>query len=165
MAAEQTSRTRSAQTPPISLLLRRLDWLQWLVPAALVLLVVLYELGPARWVYDGLGEDFHFLAEILFYGTFGPLLAFLLLHFLGRWLEERETTEVQAQVLAQAREHARISHELSDDALQALFAASTLLAALESSSPNLAPETIEELSDTERALNHAIRQLREHLQA
>ena len=164
MAVKQNSRTRSTRVPPITLLHRRLDVLQRLVPMALVLLVVFYELGPARWVYDSLGESYHFLAEMLFYGTIGPILAFLVLHFLARWLEERETTEAQAQVLAQTREHARISHELSDDALQTLFAASTLLATLKSHSPHLPPEAASTLSQTEQALERAIQQLRDHLQ-
>ncbi|MBI4768852.1 MAG: hypothetical protein HY784_00175 [Chloroflexi bacterium] len=105
------------------------------MPVGLLLLVVVYEAGPARWIHDRLGDNYHFVAEVLFYGTTGPALAFVLLDFLGRWLEERETSELQAQVLAQARERAKISHQLSDDALQTLFAASALLTSLESSLP------------------------------
>ena len=130
-----------------------------------MLLVVIYEIGPARWIQDGVGDAYHFVAEILLYGTVGPLLAFLLLRFLGRWLEERETSELQAQVLAQAREHARVSRELSDDALQTLFAVSTLLASLESTLPNLSPEAAPTLHETQQSLDCAIRRLRDHLQA
>ena len=139
-------------------------WLQFLVPAALVLLVVAYEIGPARWLHDRLGSEAHFVAEILVYGSVGPVLAFLLLHLLGRWLEERETSDLQARVLAQAYEHVRIGRKLGDDALQALFAASMLLASLKSSLPDPPPEAASNLLDIQRSLDSAIRRLRDHLQ-
>ncbi|HKZ86275.1 MAG TPA: histidine kinase [Anaerolineae bacterium] len=144
---------------------RRFHLLQKLIPAALVLLVVVYEIGPARWIHDVLGEDHHFVAEILMYGTVGPALAFLLLDFVGRWLDERDTAELQAQVLAHARESERISRELSDEALQTLFAASALLASLKSTLPEIPPETAATLRDTEQMLDQAIQKLRDHLQA
>lgn len=153
------------QNRSASALRRRLSLLKWLVPACLVFLVVVYELGPSRWIHDGLGSDHHFVVEILVYGTVGPTLAFLVLHLLDYWLEERETTELQALVLAHARERVRISRELSDDALQILFAASTLLATLKTATPDLSPETAAALRETEQALSHAIQQLRDHLQA
>lgn len=141
-----------------------LGLLKWLVPASLVFVVVAYELGPSRWIHDGLGADYHFVLEILVYGTVGPALAFLVLHFLDQWLQERETTELQALVLAHARERARISRELSDDALQILFAASTLLATLKTAAPDLPPESVAALRETDQALSNAIQQLRDHLQ-
>ena len=144
---------------------RRFRLLQKLIPAALVLLVVVYEIGPARWIHHVLGEDHHFVAEILVYGTVGPALAFLLLDFVGRWLDERDTAELQAQVLAHARESERISRELSDEALQTLFAASALLASFKSTLPEIPPETAAALRDTEQALGQAIQKLRDHLQA
>jgi len=150
--------------PLLTALRRWLDLLQVLLPTGLVLLVIVYEIGPARWIYYEWGETYHFVAEILFYGTVGPALAFLLLNFLGRWLEERETSDLQAQVLAQARGRARLSHELNDDALQILFAASTFLASLQVALPELSPETTSTLRETQRALDRAIRQLRDHLQ-
>lgn len=143
---------------------RRFRLLQKLIPAALVLLVVIYEIGPARWIHHVLGEDHHFVAEILVYGTVGPALAFLLLDFVGRWLDERDTSELQAQVLAQARESERIGRELSDEALQTLFAASALLASLKSTLPEVRTETAGALHETEEALDRAIQKLRDHLQ-
>ena len=152
------------QNRPASALRRRLGLLKWLAPASLVFLVVVYELGLSRWIHDRLGSDSHFVGEILVYGTVGPALAFLVLHFLEQWLQERETTELQALALAQARERVRISRELSDDALQILFAASTLLATLKTAAPDLPPETAAALRETEQALSNAIQQLRDHLQ-
>ncbi len=143
---------------------RRLGLLKWLAPASLVFLVVVYELGPSRWIHNRLGADYHFVVEILVYGTAGPALAFLVLHLLDQWLQERETTELQALVLAHARERVRISRELNDDALQILFAASTLLATLKTAASDLPPETAAALRETEQALSNAIQQLRDHLQ-
>lgn len=142
---------------------RRLVWLKWLGPAGLIVLVILYELGPSEWIRVGLGPGYHTLAEILVYGTIGPLLAFLFLEYLGRWLEERETSELQAMILAQARENARLSRELSDNTLQALFAISVLLDTAKTSGPELPPEVTEQLRAANTALDRAIRQLREHL--
>jgi|CXWL01.1.fsa_nt_gi signal transduction histidine kinase len=147
---------------PLPTIRRRFGLLRWLLPLGLLLFVFAYEVGPSRWIHDNLGDAYHFAAEILLYGTVGPILAFILLNFIGRWLEERETSELQAQVLAQAREQARLSHKLSDDTLQALFATSVLLAALESN-PNLPPEAAVQLQEAQRALNHAIQQLQVHL--
>lgn len=138
--------------------------LQWMVPLGLVLLVVIYEIGPARWILESLGEERHLIAEIAVYAVVGPILAYWLLHFLGRWIDERETSEFQAQLLAQTREQARISQELSDKALQTLFAASVLLSTLRSSLDDLSPEETSTLQKTEEALNSAIRQIRDHLQ-
>lgn len=147
---------------PLPTIRRRFGLLRWLLPLGLLLFVVAYEVGPSRWIHDNLGDAYHFAAEIVLYGTVGPALAFKLLDFLNRWLEERETSELQAQVLAQAREQARLSHKLSDDTLQALFATSVLLAALESNA-EFPPEAAVQLQEAQRALNHAIQQLQAHL--
>ncbi len=143
---------------------RRIRILQWIVPLGLVLLVVIYEIGPARWILERFGEAYHLIAEIAVYAVVGPTLAYWLLHFLGRWLDERETSEFQAQLLAHTREQTRISHELSDEALQTLFAASILLSALTSSLDDLSPEEASTLLKTEAALNSAIQQIRDHLE-
>jgi signal transduction histidine kinase len=148
---------------PLPALRRRLGLLQWLVPAGLLLLVVAYEIGPSRWIHDRMGDTYHFVAEILVYGTVGPVLAFILLDFLGRWLEERETSDLQAQVLARAREQARLHRQLSDDTLQALFAVSLRLTTLESSWPDLPPEAAAQVRETQAALNQAIQQLNARL--
>jgi signal transduction histidine kinase len=143
---------------------RRIRMLQWTVPLGLVLFVVIYQIGPARWILESLGVQPHLIAEILVFAVVGPLLAYWLLHFLSRWLEEREISELQAQLLAHTREQARISHELSDKALQTLFAASMLLSTLHSSLGDLSPEETSTLLKTQEALNSAIRQIRDHLE-
>ncbi|MBF8282409.1 MAG: hypothetical protein HW378_1324 [Anaerolineales bacterium] len=148
---------------PLPALRRRLGLLQWLVPAGLLLLVVAYEVGPSRWIHDRMGATYHFVAEILVYGTVGPVLAFILLDFLSRWLEERETSDLQAQVLARARAQARLHRQLSDDTLQALFAMSLRLTTLESNWPDLPPEAAAQLRETQAALNEAIQRLHTRL--
>jgi signal transduction histidine kinase len=87
----------------------------------------------------------------------------VLLHFLDRWLEERETSELQAQRLAQVREEAKNSRTLNDNAMQVLFAASTLIALLKSDQHELPTETAVQLEETAQALDRAVRQLRAHL--
>ena len=135
-----------------------------MVPLGLVLLVVIYQLGPARWILETFGLERHLIAEIFIFAVVGPLLAYWLLHFLDRWIEERETSELQAQLLTHTRQHARLSLELSDEALQTLFAASILLSALQSSLSNLPPEETSTLFQTQEALNSAIKQIRDHLE-
>ena len=154
---------KPAQPQTLSGLRRWLGVLQFVIPIGLVLLVVVYEIGPAEWIYQQLGAADHFIAEIVFYGSVGPILAFGLLRMLARWIEERETSDLQAQVLARAREQARLSRELVDDTLQSLFAVSVLLASLRASAPELSPEATAILSQTQRSLDRSIRSLREHL--
>lgn len=148
---------------PLAALRRWLVRLRWLVPASLVMLVVAYEVGPASWIYASLGYRFHLLAEILLFGTVGPALAFILLDLLGRWLEECETSDLQTQILAQARERIQNSRQLNDDALQALFAAGILVASLQSGRAEFPREMVTRLEETERALHQAIERLRTSL--
>jgi len=149
---------------PLHSLRQRVHWLKWLLPAALLLIVVAYEIGPSRWISNGWGGLYHAVSEILIYGTIGPLLAFVLLDFWNRWLEERETSELQAQVLARARERAADHTQLSDDVLQSLFAASTLLASLEDQpEAQLTPEAKARLHEAQLALNTSILKLHAHL--
>jgi signal transduction histidine kinase len=147
--------------PPFSFssIQRRIGTLKWLVPAGLFLLVVGVEVGPLGWVRRNWGETYHLAGEILIYGTVGPILAFALLHFLGRWLEEKDTSELQAQVLARTREQARSNHQLADSTLQSLFAASVLLTSIESGAANLPPEAVAQLREAQHALECAIQQL------
>jgi signal transduction histidine kinase len=147
---------------PIAGLRRRIHWLQWAAPAVMAVAVGFYVVGPGDWIYQTMGYPRHQLAEILFFGTIGPVLIFILFNLLRRWLEEKETSELQALVLAQARENARISREVTDDALQAIFAASVMLNSLESRVPDLPPEVIDQLRQTNRAMDPIMQQLYAH---
>ena len=139
---------------------QRLRLLRWLVPVGLVLLVVAYEAGPARWTAQ-IGRPYHVLLEIGLFALVGPTLAFLFLDFTERWLEERDTSDLQAEVVAQVRADARESRVLCDNALQALFSAGTLIASLK---VDLTPEESRPVEQAERALNEVVRELREHLE-
>ncbi len=160
------SMSKSKPSPiELSALRRRMRRLQFIVPLGLFVLVALYELGPAEWIHKVGGESYHMLAELVVYGTIGPALAYVLLHFIDRWLEERETTEAQSQLLAQIEARANASSQLHDDALQTLFAASLLLDSLESKVHDLSPSAQADLKATEQAIDQAIQQLRHHLLA
>ncbi len=57
----------------------RLRLLQWALPAAITVLAALYQLGPARYVHDHFGAWSHHALEVLFYGTTGPIVMWLIL--------------------------------------------------------------------------------------
>lgn len=147
---------------PNSALRRRLRWIQWFAPVAMVLVVIVFEFGPAQWVHRQFSSRYSDLAEVLFYGISGPALTFLLFELLGRWLDARATSELQARALERAYEHARLSHEVTDDALQALFAASVTLSSLENRVPDLPNEVVDQLRQTNRALHPIMQQLYAH---
>ncbi len=142
---------------------RRLGLLKWLIPAGLMLLVIVYELGPARWLNEGLGFSYHLLAEIVLFGTLGPALAFVLLDLLGRWVDEKETADLQAKLLAEANEKEIMVRQVSDDTLQVLFATSLLIATMKSDHFDLPSDTAAQIEATEQELQEAIDRLRSHL--
>ena len=141
----------------------RLRRWRWLLPLGLILLVAFYEIGPARWIYGRFGFAYHIVADIIIFGTIGPTLLFLTLNFISRWLEERETSDLQAKLLAQSQQEAHHSRQLNDDAVQILFAASVLIDSLKSSHASLPPDTTEQIETMEKSLQQAIEQLRAHL--
>lgn len=140
---------------------QRMNVLRWLIPIGLLAVVVVFQLGPARWIEVQFGANAHFLTEVVVYGSIGPALAFLSLNIITRWMEEQQTSDLQARILAQARERSAANHQLNDDVLQGLFAVSVLLAA--SKTPNMPDPAAQRLVEAERALDLVIRQLREHL--
>jgi len=149
----------------VPLLRRRVYVLMRVIPVGLLMFVLIYEFGLSSWIQTHFGSSAHIITDIVIYGLVGPVLAYLVLHFLDRWLEERETSELQSQLLIQARQRAQTSAELSDTALQTLFAASILISSLKSGSAGLLPETKIDLARTEESLNRAIQQIRNHLES
>jgi len=140
-----------------------LHTLKWAIPLALALLVAGYEMLPAIWIHDAWGVGFHALLDMFLFGTIGPAIVYVLLNFLERWLEERETSDLQAQILQRAREDAHHSRQLNDDAVQVLFSASALIESLKANHSELPPDAITHIEITEQALDKAIRDLRAHL--
>jgi PAS domain S-box-containing protein len=75
----------------------RIQWLQWRVPLTLIIIVILYQLGPARIVDEELGHLMHYSIEIAFYSLVGPAATWVTLAWIGRWLAEKEAVEQQAR--------------------------------------------------------------------
>ena len=141
--------------------LRRVNWL---IPVSLFLLVVGYQLGPAQWIHHHLGHPYHIASEVLVFGTAGPLLAFGSIYLLRLWLEERDTSDLQSQLLDQAQEEVERSRQLNDDTLQVLFAAGAMLDTLKTAHPtNLDDDLLLRVERTEETLQAAVQQLRSHL--
>ena len=136
---------------------QRLGLLRWLVPVGMFLLVVVYEVGPARWTLAQFGPTVHIIIDLTVYGVLGPALAAMLLDLLGRWIEERETTAAQSVALNQARQRAQLQRDLTDDTLQHLFAASALLASLEAHAAELPADALAHIQTTHAALEAAIK--------
>ncbi|NOX63411.1 MAG: PAS domain-containing sensor histidine kinase [Chloroflexi bacterium] len=77
---------------------QRVAVLRWVMPIAFAALVVVYQLGFARWLHDNVNASLHFSAEVLFFGLTGPLLAFWSLTLVGHWLNEKEQAEQSARI-------------------------------------------------------------------
>jgi hypothetical protein len=145
--------------PKLSSFRRQLRLLKWLIPAGLILLVIAYEVGPSLWIYEGFGSRVHLVAEILLFGAVGPIVVFILLELLGRWIDEKETADFQAELLAQANEKELEVRQTSDDTLQVLFATSLLIGTLKSDQSNLPSNTAKQIEITEQALNETMQRL------
>jgi PAS domain S-box-containing protein len=74
---------------------QRVAMLRWFVPAALVIITLLYELGPALWLQHNPHDPVDL--EILLYGVLSPLIAFWVLTYIGNWLDKTERAEQQAR--------------------------------------------------------------------
>jgi hypothetical protein len=142
---------------------RRLLRLRRLSPPVLLFLVAAYQMGPARWVHDRLGESQHFLAEIVAFGLAAALIGYILPELALRWNEERETSELQALALIGERERMQRAHELSDEAVQALYAAGILLRVDGRSPKTIADRTLDLLNRSHRSLTLAMAYLRNPL--
>ena len=77
------------------LLSQRLRVLQWALPALIMLVAALYQLGPARYVHDNLGTWSHYILEVVFYGTTGPVGVWLTLRVVRHWVEQKERAEAE----------------------------------------------------------------------
>jgi PAS domain S-box-containing protein len=90
----------------------RIATIRWALPLVFAVTAVIYQIGPAHWAQDNVGDSFHFGVEILFYGTAAPVLSFLALTRVKRWLDENE--EVDRQVRASDRRLASIMSASAD---------------------------------------------------
>ncbi len=74
---------------------QRVAFLRWALPATLVILTLLYEVGPGRWLQDNINDPVDL--EIFLWGVLSPLLAFWALTLIGRWLEKTDRAEKAAR--------------------------------------------------------------------
>jgi hypothetical protein len=142
---------------------RRLLRLRRLSPPVLLFLVAAYQVGPARWVHDRLGESQHFLAEIAAFGLAAALTGYVLPELALRWNEERETSELQALALLSERDRMHRAHELSDEAVQALYAVGVLLRVDGRNLKTMADKALDFLNRAHRSLTLAMTYLRNSL--
>lgn len=94
----------------------RIRMLQWAVPISVAVLVTLFQLTFVRWIADTYGHPVHFLFEVLFYSSTGPLVAWYGLGKIHGWLLEKEEAEDEVYRLnkdLQARVEER-TRELSE---------------------------------------------------
>lgn len=140
----------------------KLGLLKWLIPFGLVIIVIAYEIGPSRWIYNSLGFTPHLVIEIFVFATIGPLLTYLALELLSRWIEEKETADIQANLLSQAKQKEMEARKISDETIQVLFATSLLMAIIKSKETT-PPHIAAQIEVTEKALDESIDKLRLHL--
>jgi len=81
------------------ILRQRIVTLRWLVASIWILGVMAYQLVIAAWVHDHISESSHYLIEILFYGSLGPILAIGFLALIDKWLSQMEQVEKKAHTL------------------------------------------------------------------
>lgn len=148
---------------PGSKLHHKLRLLKWLIPLGLVLAVIAYEVGPALWIYRTFGVNYHIATEIIFFGTIGPVLAYTVLELMDRWLTEKEIAELNASLLAIAKEKELEISQVSDDTIQVLFAAGLLITSLKSEQYDPALINTSQIEVTEQALHEAIQRLRSQI--
>jgi PAS domain S-box-containing protein len=82
-------------------LLERIRRLRYVLPPVLVVLVVWYQLGVARFLADAYGHIVHYSVEIAFYSLAGPVVTWLTLIWVEHRLAEKERLEKQVRTREQ----------------------------------------------------------------
>lgn len=77
---------------------KRINTLAWILPLILVIAVLTYQLGVARWVHNQYGDAVHFAIEVFFFSTTGPLFTYFALSRIGTWVAEKERIQRAAEV-------------------------------------------------------------------
>jgi PAS domain S-box-containing protein len=82
-------------------LIERIRRLRYVLPPALVVVVVIYQLGVAQTLARNYGHTVHYGVEIAFYSLVGPMVTWITLVWVERRLLEQERLERQVQVRTQ----------------------------------------------------------------
>lgn len=102
---------------------RRVTLLQWSLPILIIVLVVLYQTFFVNYIHDILGENVHYIVEVVFYGAMGPLATFLVLTWIRRWLVDKEKMEQKVReqekrlALIRVEEGKRVAQHLHREVL------------------------------------------------
>jgi PAS domain S-box-containing protein len=70
--------------------------MRWIMPLTFTLAFLIYELLLERWLIDAFGDLVHVVSEVILFGASGPLLLFLVMTYIDRWLLERQRMEKMA---------------------------------------------------------------------
>jgi PAS domain S-box len=114
-AAMETAKTTLRQ---------RIVRMRWVVFLVWIAGVVVYQLTFASWVHHRYSEGFHYLAEVLYYGSVGPLLALWFLRRIDHHLAEMDLVEKKAQTVER---HLASIAQVSADAILSLDAAGQIV--------------------------------------
>lgn len=82
-------------------LIERIRWLRYVLPPALILVVILYQLGIAQSLERNYGHVVHYGVEIGFYSLVGPVVTLFTLIWVERRLQEQGRLERQVQAHTQ----------------------------------------------------------------
>lgn len=82
-------------------LIERIRWLRYVLPPALILVVIVYQLGIAQSLERDYGHAVHYGVEIGFYSLVGPVVTLLTLIWVERRLRQQERLERQVQARTQ----------------------------------------------------------------
>ncbi len=75
--------------------------LQWTLPFAIGILLVLYEIGPARWIHDVYGAATYFGIDLLFFLAIIPLVSFWLLGRVAHSIDQNRNSDKQIDTAVQ----------------------------------------------------------------
>lgn len=78
-----------------STLSARLRLMRWVLPAAIALLGLIYQLALARYVQSHYGNEIHFAQEIFLYAVLYPIVMWFVLGTVRRWVEQKEQAEAE----------------------------------------------------------------------
>lgn len=73
----------------------RMKLLQWAMPLGIGLMAAVFQLGPVRLIHDSFGHSIHWTVEVFFYSTTGPIVVWLGLRLIRKWLSEKEEAEAE----------------------------------------------------------------------